>query len=111
MDFNCVVTSTCASCDARGEFHPRRAWGERGRKTQIDCIMRPRDLQFQTWYLDKVRLRSWGHHLVVVRIDGKELRVRKGKESWAGWIPRSEDERQSFKRRVLCPGGVSGLDG
>ena len=48
---------------------------------------------------------------MVVKIDGNDLRGRKEKKSWAGWIPRFEDESLKFKRRVLCPGRVSGRGG
>ena len=41
---------------------------------------------------------------MVVKFDGKELAVRKGKKGWAGWFPEAEDERLMFKRRALCPG-------
>ena len=42
--------------------------------------MDPRRLQFKTWYLDKVRLRIRDHHLVVVNIEGKELKVMKARK-------------------------------
>ena len=42
-----------------------------------------------------------GHYPVLVK-NGQELRVRKEKKGWAVWAPYSEEERQKFKRRVLC---------
>ena len=59
--------------------------------------MGPRDLQPTTQYLKRTRLRTWDRFPVVVKIDGKELRVKKGKKGWAGWIPKSEDEKQKFQ--------------
>ena len=64
-----------------------------------------RDLQSRTWSLNKTRMRTWDHFPVVVKIDGRELRVKKGKKGWAGWVPKSEDERQKFQELVLCPDG------
>ena len=42
---------------------------------------------------------------MVVKIDGKELRVKEGKKSWAVWNPKPKDERQKFQELVLCPTG------
>ena len=63
-----------------------------------------RKLHSTTWYLHKVRLRTRDHFPVVVKIDGKGLRAKKGKNIWAGWIPRSEDEKIKFQELVLCSG-------
>ena len=41
---------------------------------------------------------------MVVKTDEKELRVRKGKKGWAGWIPKSEDDSLKFQRWTLCLG-------
>ena len=60
-----------------GEHHTCRTWGSRARKKQLDDIMGPRDLHSTTKYLNKVRLRSWDHFLVMVRIDGKDQRKMK----------------------------------
>ena len=57
---------------------------------------------------DKARLRTWDLFPVVVKIDGKELRVRKGKKGWAGWIPKTEGEETNFQELVLCPEGSRG---
>ena len=73
----------------------------------IDNIMGPRDLQFTTWYLNKTRLRTWDHFPVVVKIDGKELRVKRRKKGWAGWIPKSRScrrGRRERRRRSRQPG-------
>ena len=40
-----------------------------------------------------------------VKIDGREMRVRKGKKGWAGWTPVSEDEERKFQELCLCPDG------
>ena len=56
---------------------------------------------------------------MVVKIDGREMRVRKGKKGWGGWTPVSEDEERKNKELCLCPDGsrswcdddaVSGLE-
>ena len=62
-------------------------------KEAIDCPLGPRDLQSTTWYLNNTGLRTWDHFPVVVRIDGKELGAKKCKKGFAGWTPKSEDER------------------
>ena len=95
-DFNCAVTSTWANNDDRGEYHTWRAWGSPVCRKQLDCIMGPRDLRSTTWYLNKMRLRTWDIFPVVVKIDGKDLRPKRGGKGWAGWIPRFEDERIKF---------------
>ena len=57
----------------------------------------PRDLRSTTWYLNRTRFRTWDHFPVVVKVEGKELKVKKEKKGLAGWIPESEDERQKFQ--------------
>ena len=56
---------------------------------------------------------------MVVKIEGREMRVKKGKKGWAGWTSVSEDEERRFKELCLCPEGsrswcdaneVSGLE-
>ena len=37
--------------------------------------------------------------------------MKKGKKVWAGWIVKSEDNRQKFQELVLCPGGSRGWVG
>ena len=64
-DFDCVVTSTWASCDAREELHTR-GWGPGGKNRLI--ILWDRVIfssTFNTLYLNKARLRAWDHHPVV----------------------------------------------
>ena len=68
------------------------------RQEQIDFFMGPRDLQSATWCLNRTRLRTWDHFPVVVKIDGKELRGKKEKQSWARWFPKSEDEKTEVPR-------------
>ena len=45
---------------------------------------------------------------MVVHDDRKGLRVKKGKKGWAGWITKSEDDRQKFQDSVLRPSGSRG---
>ena len=42
---------------------------------------------------------------MVVKIDGRTLRTKKGVKGWVGWIPGSEGEKSKFQELVLCPGG------
>ena len=103
-EFNCTVTST-------------------GRVTVTivkTTLGEPGDLEFgrinliiswapviyalRTWYLNKVRLRTWDHFPVVVKIEGRDLRAKKGAKGWAGWIPNSEVEKCRFQELVLCSG-------
>ena len=104
-DFDCTVTSTWVDAESLGECHTWRAWGSRVRKKQLDYIMGPRDLVSTTWYLNKTRIRTWDHCPGVVKIDGREMRVKKGKKRWTGWTPFSEDEERKFKELCLCPDG------
>ena len=78
--------------------------GSRVRKKQLDYSMGPPDLVSTTWHLNKTRIRTWVHFPVVVKIDRREMRVRKGKKG-AGWTPVSEDEERKFQELCLCPGG------
>ena len=86
-DFDCTVTSTWVDAENLAECHTWRAWGSRVRKKQLDYVMVPRDLVVKTWYLNKTRIRTWDHYPVVVKIEGREMRVRKGKKEWAGLDP------------------------
>ena len=47
------------------------------RKKQIECILGPRDLTFNTWFFNKDRLRAWTHYPVVAGRMGTEI-GRKG---------------------------------
>ena len=76
--------------------------GDLGCGKQLDYIMVPKDLRSTTWYLIKVRLRTWDHFPVVVKIEEKDLGTRKGVKSWAGWTPRSEVEISKFQELMLC---------
>ena len=67
--------------------------------------MGPWDAITSTWYLNKTRIRTWDHFPVVVRIEGKEMSVKKGKKSWAGWTPVTDKEEEKFKVLCLCPDG------
>ena len=64
--------------------------------------MEPKDLCSTTWYLNKVRLRTWDHFPVTVE-NGRDLRTKKGVKGWAVWIPRSEVEKSKFQELALCP--------
>ena len=70
-------------------------------------IMGPRDLVVKTWYLNKTRICTWDHFPVVVKIEGREMRVRKGKKGWACWTPVSEDVERIFQELCLCPEGLA----
>ena len=48
------------------------------------------------------------HFPVVVKIEVREMRVRKGKKVLASWTPVSVDEGRKFKELSLCPGGSRG---
>ena len=53
-------------------------------------------------------MRTWNHFPKVVKTDAKELKVKKEKKGWAGWIPKSDEERQKFQESALCPTGSRG---
>ena len=44
---------------------------------------------------------------MVVKIEGKDLRVKKGAKGCAGWIPKSETEKNRFQELVLRSGWSS----
>ena len=71
-EFGCVVTSTWVEKGNPDECYTWRAWGSRVRRKQLDYILGPRDVISSTWYLNKVRIRTWDHFPVVVKIEGKE---------------------------------------
>ena len=50
------------------------------RKKQLDYIMEPRHLVSTTLYLNKTRVLPWDHLPVVVKIEGREMTVRKRKK-------------------------------
>ena len=102
-DFDCTVTTTLVDAENLGECHTWRAWGSRIRKKNVDYIMGLRDLVSTTWFLNKTRIRTWDHFPVLVKIEGREMRVKKAKTGSAGWTPVSEDEEQKFKELCLCP--------
>ena len=66
-------------------------------------IMDPKDMRSTTWYLNKVRLRTCYHFLVMTRTEGRELRTKRGAKGWAGRAPKSEAEKIKFQELVLCP--------
>ena len=59
-----------------------------------------------TWststFLNKSEASCLGPFPVVVKIDGKDLRTKKGVEGCAGWISRSEVDESTFQELVLC---------
>ena len=77
-EFNCTVTSTWANNDDNSEYHTWRAWSSRIYKKQLDYIMGPRDMRSTTWYLNKVRMRTWDHFPVVVKNRGEGLACEEG---------------------------------
>ena len=93
------MTSTWVDADDPGDCH---AWRSRVQKKHIDSIMGPRDLLSATWFLNKTGMGTWDHVPVVFKIDGRELRVKKGKKGWAGWIPKSEEKNRSSKNETSC---------
>ena len=54
------------------------------KKKQLDYITGPKDIRPKTWYLNRVRLRTWDHHPVITKIEGRELRTNRGVIVWAG---------------------------
>ena len=104
-EFGCVVTSTWVEKGNPGECYTWWAWGSRVRRKQFDCIMGPRSVIASTWYLNKVRIHTWDH-FPVVKIEEKEMRMRKGKKSWAGWTSVSDVEEEKFQELSLCPDGT-----
>ena len=62
--------------------------------------MEPKDIHSTTWYLSKVRLRTWHHFPVIVKIEERDVKTKKGVKGWAGWIPRSGPRQASSK--ILC---------
>ena len=76
----------------RLQLHSDEHLGEQRRAWRILCLARLgiqgpsettlryavslRDLQSTTWCLNKIRLRTCDHLLVVVKIDGKDLRAK-----------------------------------
>ena len=104
-EINCTVTSTWTNNDDNCESHTWRARRSRVCKKQLDSFVGPKDLRSTTWFLNKVRLRTWDHFPVVVKIEGKELRTKKGVKGWAGWNPASEVQKSKFQELVLCPSG------
>ena len=104
--FGCVVTNTWVEKGNPEECYTWRAWGSRVRRKQLDYNIAPRDIMASTWYLNKVRIRTWDHFPVVVKIEEKEMRMRKGKKSWAGWSTVSDVEEKKFQELCLCPAGT-----
>ena len=92
-DFSCAVTSTWVNADDPGQCHTWRGWGSRIRKKQTVFFKGPRDLQCTTWCFNGTKFRTCDHIPVVVKSEGIELRVKKGKNGWAGWIPKSEGKK------------------
>ena len=100
--FDRSMTSSCVDADRLGGCH---TCGCLVRKKHIDKIVGASDLQSTTWYLNKTRRRTWDHFPLMVNIDRRDLRVKEGKKGWAGWIPKTEDDRQKFQELALCPNG------
>ena len=103
QDFNCTVTSTWTNNDDNREFHTWLAWRSRVCKKQLDCAMGPKDIRSTTWYLNRVRFRTWDHFLVIIKIEGRELKTKRRDKGWARWAFVSEAEKAKFQEIVLCP--------
>ena len=58
-DFHCTVTSTWVDADDPGDCHTWRAWGSRVRKKKKGSHYGTSCLQSTTWFLSKIRLRTW----------------------------------------------------
>ena len=54
---------------------------------------------------EKTRFRTCDNFPVLVKIDGKQLRVTKGKKGWADRISQTEVDEQKFQEPALCPNG------
>ena len=93
-EFNCTATSTWTNNDDSCACHTWRAWGSPVCKKQLD----------QSMGQNKVRLRTCDHFSVILKIEGRDLKTKKGMKGWASWIPRSEDETSRFQELVLCSG-------
>ena len=50
--------------------------GSRARKKQLDHVMGPKDIRSTTWYLNRVRFRTWDHFPVITIIEGRELETK-----------------------------------
>ena len=57
---------------------------------------------------------------MVTRVDGRDIRTKRGVKGWAGWTPVSEEEKDRFQELVLhlledhntaSPGGNDEVDG
>ena len=108
-DFDCTVTSTWVDAENLGECHTWRAWGSRVRKKQLVFLMELRDLVFTTWFLNKSRIRTWDHFPVVVKIKGREMRVRKEKKGRTGWTPVSAGRGEDIQRTMSLSRRVAQL--
>ena len=71
-------------------------------KKQLDYVMGPKDIRSTTWYLNRVRFRTWDHFPVITRIEGRELKTKNPIKGWAGWVP-CQKQRRKFQEIVLCP--------
>ena len=81
------------------------------KKTQLDIdkypigrnnlyFVKPSDFQSTTWFFNRTRLRRWDHFPVAENCR-KELRVKKEKKCWVGWIPNTDDDRSTFQELSL----------
>ena len=64
-DFNCNVTSIWTNNEDNREFHTK-------------------GVRSATWYLNRVRLRTWDFFPVFTKIEGRELKTKRRIKGWAG---------------------------
>ena len=99
---NCTATSTWTNNDDNRELHTWRAWGSRVCKKQ-PVFWGQRIYALRRGTCTKVRLRTWDHVPVIVKIEEKDLRTKEGSERLGGldpWI-RSREKASS---KNLCSG-------
>ena len=98
---------TWVDADDRGECHTWRP-EDNAIRNKLILLWETARSSSMTWYLNKTRLWTWDHFSrSCEKIDGKELRVKKVQNGWAGKIPKCEDERQKFQELVSLPNWVS----
>ena len=96
-EFNCTVTSTWTNNDDNCEFS--------GLQETTDDIYGAKGYPFFDVVPEQSKTSFWDHFPVIVKVEAKDRRTKKGMKGWAGCIPRSEVEKSKFQELVLCPSG------